>query len=250
MSISFSGLASGLDTSSWVQSLTALKRAKIATLEEEKSAVELSFETLNNIKSFFTSFRSLLEKVTDTRFNIKTSDVFTQKLVSSSKPEKVTAIATPSANEGKYDVAVSQLATATKAKSGGTISKNYEVEVLASLDTKLKDLGVGNGQIRLQNGTSYTVTNDTTIRDFVSLVNQDNDKSKYLEKFDFDEKSGRFCYIFNNSSLTMNNVINDIGGTHIVDKLGLNAVMTDISDLGGGGLFRSLYGLQLRFIAV
>ena len=42
MSISFSGLASGLDTSSWVESLVALKRAKITTLEEEKSTLELT----------------------------------------------------------------------------------------------------------------------------------------------------------------------------------------------------------------
>ena len=64
MTISFSGLASGLDTSSWVESLVALKQAKIDTLEEEKETVLLSKETLDNIKSFFTSFRSMIEKVT------------------------------------------------------------------------------------------------------------------------------------------------------------------------------------------
>ena len=52
MTISFSGLASGLDTSSWVESLVALKQAKIDTLEEEKETVLLSKETLDNIKSF------------------------------------------------------------------------------------------------------------------------------------------------------------------------------------------------------
>ena len=65
MTISFSGLASGLDTSSWVESLVALKQAKIDTLEEEKETVLLSKETLDNIKSFFNSFRSVIEKVTD-----------------------------------------------------------------------------------------------------------------------------------------------------------------------------------------
>ena len=40
MTISFSGLASGLDTSSWVESLVALKQAKIDTLEEEKERSE------------------------------------------------------------------------------------------------------------------------------------------------------------------------------------------------------------------
>ena len=76
MTISFSGLASGLDTSSWVESLTALKRAKVTTLEEEQEVVQLSRDTLNNIKSFFTSFRSVLEKVTDTKFNVASMDLF------------------------------------------------------------------------------------------------------------------------------------------------------------------------------
>ena len=39
MTISFSGLASGLDTSSWVESLVKLKQAKIDTLQEEKEGI-------------------------------------------------------------------------------------------------------------------------------------------------------------------------------------------------------------------
>ena len=84
MTISFSGLASGLDTSSWVESLVALKQAKIDTLEEEKETVLLSQETLNNIKSFFTSFRGVIEKVTDAKFGIATMDLFAQNLASQS----------------------------------------------------------------------------------------------------------------------------------------------------------------------
>ena len=75
MTISFSGLASGLDTSSWVESLVALKQAKIDTLEEEKETVLLSKETLDNIKSFFTSFRSMIEKVTDAQLGVASMDL-------------------------------------------------------------------------------------------------------------------------------------------------------------------------------
>ena len=80
MSISFSGLASGLDTSSWVESLTALKRAKVTTLTEKKESLALSLNTLNSIKSFFTSFRSLLERVTDTKFNVASMDLFAKNI--------------------------------------------------------------------------------------------------------------------------------------------------------------------------
>ena len=84
MTISFSGLASGLDTSSWVESLVALKQAKVETLEEEKDTVLLSQETLNNIKSFFSSFRNLIEKVTDAKFGVASMDLFAQNLATSS----------------------------------------------------------------------------------------------------------------------------------------------------------------------
>ena len=97
MTISFSGLASGLDTSSWVESLVALKQAKIDTLEEEKETVLLSKETLDNIKSFFNSFRSMIEKVTDAQFGVASMDLFAQNLATSSNLDILTASATTEA---------------------------------------------------------------------------------------------------------------------------------------------------------
>ena len=70
MSISFSGLASGLDTSSWIESLVALKRAKVTVLQEQKEELVVSKDALSSIKNLFNSFRSTIEKITDTRFNI------------------------------------------------------------------------------------------------------------------------------------------------------------------------------------
>ena len=76
MSISFSGLASGLNTSSWIEQLVSLKQAKVTTLEENKDTVLLSRDTLNNIKSFFLSFRSIVEKITDSKFGVASMDIF------------------------------------------------------------------------------------------------------------------------------------------------------------------------------
>ncbi len=93
MSISFSGLASGLDTTSWVESLVALRQAKVEGYEEEKTGIESMQETLSNIKSFFSSFRSMIEKVTDASFGIPTMDIFAQKLATSSDTSVLTAAA-------------------------------------------------------------------------------------------------------------------------------------------------------------
>ncbi len=117
MSISFSGLASGLDTSSWVESLVSLREAKVEEYEAEKTNVESLQETLGNIKSFFSSFRTMIEKVTDSSFAIPSMDIFAQKLATSSDAAIVTALATTEAEEGEYDVLVDNLATNTQAVS-------------------------------------------------------------------------------------------------------------------------------------
>ena len=124
MTISFSGLASGLDTSAWVNSLVALKRAKITTLETKKENVQLSQTTLSTIKSIFSQFRTTVERVTDSRFGISTMDAFTQNIATSSNTNKLTASATSDAEARSYNIKVNQLA---KHYSGATAYwDNYE----------------------------------------------------------------------------------------------------------------------------
>ena len=91
MTISFSGLASGLDTTSWIESLTALKKAKVTTMQQQRENVLLSKNTLSSIKNFFSSFRSMIERITDTRFNIPSMDLFAQNLAVSSNAKALTA---------------------------------------------------------------------------------------------------------------------------------------------------------------
>ena len=113
MTISFSGLASGLDTSSWITSLTALKQAKVTTLQQQKENLVLSRDTLTSIRSFFTSFRSMIERVTDTRFNVASMDLFAQKLAVSSNTSVLTATATPEATATTTPVATATTGAAT-----------------------------------------------------------------------------------------------------------------------------------------
>ena len=147
MTISFSGLASGLDTSSWVESLVALKQAKIDTLEEEKETVLLSKETLDNIKSFFTSFRSMIEKVTDAQFGVASMDLFAQNLATSSDLDILTASATTEAEEARYNISVDTLATNTQLNSSYSYVTTQTITQTATSDSKLENLGVNAGRI-------------------------------------------------------------------------------------------------------
>ena len=62
MTISFSGLASGLDTTSWIESLVALKRAKVTVLQEERESVSTAKDALSSIKSFFNTLEQPYKK--------------------------------------------------------------------------------------------------------------------------------------------------------------------------------------------
>ena len=83
MSISFSGLASGLDTSGWVDALVSVKQEKITSLQKELKAIQTSKTTLSDTKSTFNALRTALEKLTDKKFG-GTFDLFSQNSAKSS----------------------------------------------------------------------------------------------------------------------------------------------------------------------
>lgn len=140
MSISFSGLVSGLDTSSWVDALVAVKQEKVTALQTDLKAIQTKKSTLTDTKSKFTALRSALEKLTDTKFG-GTFDLFGKNTAISGNDEIFTATADSGAVRQNYDIKVQQLATYTKATSKNSAS------AVADDDTKLSNLGVTNGSL-------------------------------------------------------------------------------------------------------
>ncbi|DAB19315.1 TPA: hypothetical protein CPT98_01185, partial [Candidatus Gastranaerophilales bacterium HUM_19] len=215
MTISFSGLASGLDTSSWVESLVALKQAKIDTLEEEKETVLLSKETLDNIKSFFTSFRSMIEKVTDAQFGVASMDLFAQNLATSSDLDILTASATTEAEEARYNISVDTLATNTQLNSSYSYVTTQTITQTATSDSKLENLGVNAGRIGITvNGVerSVNISDNETIQSFI-------DKLKEIGvDASFNSTTGVFTVNLDTAD------INDYDNTGIVNALHLIGV--------------------------
>jgi flagellar hook-associated protein 2 len=140
MTISFSGLASGLDTSSWVEALVSIKQQKVTTLQSQLTAYQTTKSTLTDTKSTMSSLRNALEKITDAKFG-GTFDLFTKNTATSSNTDVFTATATSDATKQSYDIAVQQLATYTKASSLGTAS------AVADDSTELSNLGITTGSL-------------------------------------------------------------------------------------------------------
>ena len=166
MSISFSGLASGLDTSSWVEALVSVKQQKVTTYNTELSAIKNKKSTLTATRTVFSNFRTAIEKFTDAKFG-GTFDVFTKNSAKSSNSDVFTATANENAVRQSYDIAVQQLATYTKATSKESVS------AVADDDTQLSQLGIKKGSLTAYvNGAKTTIEigKDDTFGDLKSRL--------------------------------------------------------------------------------
>ena len=214
MSISFSGLSSGIDTSSWVESLVALRQAKVTKLEEDKESVVSIQDVLSNIKSFFTSFRSTIEKVTDAKFGIASMDLFAQNLATSSDINVVTGTATTEAEEATYNIQVDKLASSTEAASNQNFTTTVIETATATLGTKLSDIGVKTGQIGVtSNGNQYkiSITEEDTIKSLIDKLQAVGVDANY------NEKTGIFS-----ANIDASDIDDSISNTGIVDAFHLS----------------------------
>ncbi len=188
MTISFSGLASGLDTSSWVEALVAVKQNKITTLKSDLSVLNGKKSSISNTRSIFSSFRTSLEKLTDVKFG-GTFDLFGQNSATSSNEEVFTATATSDAIRQDYTIKVNQLATYTKATSLNSASS------VADDSSVLKNLGITEGSMSVYvNGvkTTINIEEGDTLGDLKSQlatagINASINQSGFLELTAFNE---------------------------------------------------------------
>ena len=161
MSISFSGLASGLDTSGWVEALVSVRQEKVASLQTELKGFQTTKNTLTDTRSAFNSLRTALEKLTDAKFG-GTFNLFSQNTAKSSDESIFTATVGTTALRQNYDITVQQLATYTKATSKESAS------AVADDETKLANLGIKEGTLSVYvdgTKTAINIEKDDTLGD-------------------------------------------------------------------------------------
>lgn len=161
MAISFSGLVSGLDTSSWVDAFVSVKKTKVSTLQTDLTGYQSVKSTLNDTRSKVSSFRTAIEKVTDAKFG-GTFDLFAQNTATSSNEEVFTATVSTNARRQNYNVKVEQLATFTKATSKASASS------VADDSTLLSNLGITKGTLTAYvdgHKNTITIEDDDTLGD-------------------------------------------------------------------------------------
>jgi flagellar hook-associated protein 2 len=110
--ISFSGLASGIDTSSMVEQLVALEQSKVAAVQKKQNQTQLRLTALGTLQSMLSTLSTSAKDLSKlTSFS---------KFTSNSSDDKVASISgTDEGLEGSVGVNVRQLATSLKVASKG-----------------------------------------------------------------------------------------------------------------------------------
>lgn len=140
MSISFSGLASGLDTESWISALVSAKQSsQLTPLKTQYNTLNTQKTTLSKVKNTYSSLMSATQTFTDAKFGAS-KDVFASNQVSVSDSKKLGATVTSSTPRQTLSVEILQLATPTKVTSQNSVAtlidENTPISTIASGSVK------------------------------------------------------------------------------------------------------------------
>lgn len=132
MGISFSGLASGLDTDAWVQALVSAKSESwVKPLETQKKTLTTQQTALNSVKSTYSSLLSATQKFTDAKFGNE-KDIFSSNSVTVSDSKKIGATVTNSTPRQNISMQVLQLASPTTVTSEFSVAARIDENTLIS----------------------------------------------------------------------------------------------------------------------
>lgn len=174
MSISVTGLGSGLPIDEWVTALVDVKQSSLTTLQNKYTALQSSKNTLSTLKSTYAKLFSTLQTFTDS--DLSTSlDLFAKNTATSSNKNVLTATVSNSTPKQTITVNVEQLATSTVAKSSGNPAKWIDENTTLA---NMASTGIKSGTLSIYIGnTKYTVEvdDDDSLGDIINKINTESD---------------------------------------------------------------------------
>jgi flagellar hook-associated protein 2 len=153
-SISFAGLASGLDTAKIVDQLVDLRRIPIRRMQAQRQLFQNQIAALGTLKTKLEAFQSAAN-------TLKTANDFASLKATSSNEDILKVTAGSAAAPGTYDISVESLAQAQKARSQG-------------FDNTL--VNVGEGDVTLTIGGedhTFSLTGHTTLSELAARINDE-----------------------------------------------------------------------------
>ena len=153
-SISFAGLATGLDTAKIVDQLVDLRRIPIRRMQAQRQLFQNQIAALGTLKTKLEAFQSAANA-------LKTANDFASLKATSSNEDILKVTAGSTAAPGTYDISVESLAQAQKARSQG-------------FDNTL--VNVGEGEVTFTIGGedhTLSLTGHTTLSELAARINDE-----------------------------------------------------------------------------
>ena len=164
MAITFTGLATGLDTNSLVNSLMELERAPLERVQVDKTWQQTRLDAFKQFDSLLNAFKTKVDGLGD-------RDQYYRMKASSTTQEFFTVSAGNDAVEGNYQVEVHSLAQVQKSYSNTTDGGSNDIGFSSKDDSIL-----GTGDIILTvNGVDHTITLDSENNSLQGLMDAIND---------------------------------------------------------------------------
>lgn len=176
MTATISGLGSGLDISSLITQLVAVKESSLVTpLEEKLSTLNTKSSALTSLKSKFSTLQSALQTFSKTIYN-SSSDMWCKTSVSSSNDTYATASATGSVAAANVELFIEQIATSTTAKSTHSLGANENLGDVKFVDLANGQAKAGSFSMFLE-GKEYSIEieEDDTLNDVIDKINASAD---------------------------------------------------------------------------
>lgn len=191
-SISFAGLATGLDTARIVDQLVDLKRIPIRRMQAQRQHFQNQISALGTLKTKLEAFQSAAKA-------LKTANDFASLKATSSNDSVLTVTTGSSAAPGTYDISVEALALAQKSRSQG-------------FDNTFVDMGEGDLVLNVggQDHT-LTLTGHTTLTELATRINNEITGLSANIVFDGSETGG-YHLILTGEAGTVNAVTIDASG--------------------------------------
>ena len=178
MSISFSGLGSGMDYSTWVTQLTALKEQSIVTpLETKKTNLQSQNSAISSLKTYYMTLATNMQKISDSKYGAS-FDIFASSKVTMDNDNAKNFIDVSASNsvpKMDFEIEVLELATSSNIKGNVKIEpEQMYVKSNTSL-TQLENFKAGTLVFKMndKDETEYSidVEKSDTMQSLIDKIN-------------------------------------------------------------------------------
>ncbi|UKI41899.1 MAG: hypothetical protein L6V95_02415 [Candidatus Melainabacteria bacterium] len=140
MSISFSGLGSGMDYSTWVTQFTALKEQSIVTpLKTKKTNLQSQNSAISSLKTYYMTLATSMQKISDSKYGAS-FDIFASSKVTMGNDNAKNYIDVSASNSvPKMDFEIEVLELATNSNIKGNVKIEPE-QMYVKSNTSLTQL--------------------------------------------------------------------------------------------------------------